>query len=570
MRSTRFPTMTTGREILLEVLADEGVKHIFGNPGTTELPLMDELAARDDFDYVLALQENTAVGMADGYAQVTNRPSFVNLHTSAGLGGGIGNLTNALWNRTPMIVTAGQQDRRHLIADPLLSGDLVGLAQAVSKWQHEVRHVDELAVTLRRAFKDAITPPMGPVFVSMPMDMLDDVVGGDVPADETVVPAKSTIERQAVAGRLEEAADLVAEAASGNAGGKKICLVLGDEIAQQDALDEAVAVAEAIGCPVYGAPLYGNLLFPTTHPLWKGMLVPYANVMHGQLAEFDRVLWVGGQVGLVYPYTPGSPIPSSIELIHLSDDAGQVGRTFETRLGMIGGIKASLAALAPLLRDRIDPATAAEAMAAAGKEQDAAIEAFAGTARERYDAVPMDPMAAGHACIEALPEHGIVVDEAVTTGIYIRGFQRTAEPRSYFFCRGGGLGWGMPAAVGAQLGRPDRPVLCVVGDGSAMYAVQSLWSAAHHDLPVVFAVVNNRQYKILKDNLTAQMGKSAETGNYVGMDLDDPAIDYVSLAQGMGVEATLVEKAADVTDAVRTAFDSGKPWLIELPVTTGE
>lgn len=549
--------MATGREILLDVLASEGVKHIFGNPGTTELPLIDELAVHPEFEYVLALQENTAVGMADGYALVTGRPSFVNLHTSAGLGGGIGNLTNALWNRSPIVVTAGQQDRRHLVTDPLLSGDLTGLARAVSKWQHEVRHVGELAVVLRRAFKDAETPPAGPVFVSLPMDMLEDET-------DSPVPAKSTIDRGTVAGGLAEAAELLAECAPG-----ELAMVVGDEISHSEALEEAVAVAEALGCPVFGAPLYGTLLFPTTHPLWKGMLIPFANAMNGQLSAFRRAFWVGGQVGLVYPYTEGPPIPESLELIHLGDDTSQIGRTYPTRLGMIGNVKSSLAALLPLLREKVDAAASVAAVERMGDEVRQGMETFAQTALDRYDQVPMNPMAAGHALIEGLPEGGVVVDEAVTTGIYARGFQRTAETRTYFFCRGGGLGWGMPASLGAKLGRPERQVLCVVGDGSAMYAIQSLWTAAHHQIPVVFAVVNNRQYKILKDNLTAQLGKSAETGNYVAMDLDDPPIDYVSLAQGMGLQAALIEKAVDVTDAVRTAFGSGKPWLLELPISTG-
>ncbi|HLF40074.1 MAG TPA: thiamine pyrophosphate-dependent enzyme, partial [Acidimicrobiia bacterium] len=259
----------------------------------------------------------------------------------------------------------------------------------------------------------------------------------------------------------------------------------------------------------------------------------------------------------------------SLELIHLADDASQVGRTYSTRLGMIGDVKVSLAALASSLRDKVDASAAAVAIEKMGAEMRAGVEMFAQTAIDRYDQVPMNPMAAGHALVDALPEGGVIVDEAVTTGIYVRGFQRTDETRTYFFCRGGGLGWGMPAALGAKLGRPERDVLCVVGDGSAMYAIQSLWTAAHSGIPVVFAVVNNRQYKILKDNLGAQMGKSAESGTYVGMDLDHPAVDYVSLAQGLGLKAALVEKAADVGDAVRTAFESGQPWLLELPISTG-
>lgn len=542
---------------MLEVLADEGVRHIFGNPGTTELPLIDELAVHPEFDYVLGLQENTAVGMADGYAQVTGRPAFLNLHTSAGLGGGIGNLTNALANRTPLVVTAGQQDRRHLIADPLLSGDLVGLARAVSKWQHEVRHVDELATSLRRAFKDAQTPPTGPVFVSIPMDVLDD-------ATEAPVPARSTIDRSAVAGGLAEAAEVLAAASP-----DRLVMVVGDEVARAGGLAEAVAVAEALGCPVYGAPLYGSLVFPTDHPLWQGMLVPFANSVNATLSPFERVFWVGAQAVVVYPYTPGPAVPEGTELIHLDADAAQVGRTYPTRLGLVGDVKATLAALLPLVRERADADAATRALAERGEKQRRAIEGFAQMALDRYDQAPVNPMAAGHALLDALPDGSVVVDEAVTSGLYVRGFQRTAAPGSYFFCRGGGLGWGMPAALGVKLGRPDRAVLCVVGDGSAMYAIQSLWTAAHHRIPVVFAVVNNRQYKILKDNLAGSGGKSAQSGTYVAMDLDDPPVDYVSLAQGMGVQALLVEKAADLADAARAAFESEVPWLLEVPISTG-
>jgi benzoylformate decarboxylase len=221
----------TGRDALLEVLRSEGVTHLFGNPGTTELPLMDALATADDLRYVLALQEATAVGMADGYAQVTGRPAVLNLHTSAGLGNAIGNLTNAQANGTPLVVTAGQQDRRHLHHDPLLAGDLVGLAQSVSKWTHEVSTLGELATVLRRAFHDAASAPAGPVFVSIPMDVLEE-------AGEAPVPPPSTIVRGAVAGGLDELARRLAAAAP-----DRLLLVAGDEVAASGAVPALTAVA---------------------------------------------------------------------------------------------------------------------------------------------------------------------------------------------------------------------------------------------------------------------------------------------------------------------------------------
>jgi benzoylformate decarboxylase len=540
--------MTTGAEILLDVLRSEGVTHLFGNPGTTELPLIDVLAGVDDLRYVLALQEATAVGMADGYAQVTGRPAFLNLHTSAGLGNAIGNLTNAVANRTPLVVTAGQQDRRHIVSDPLLAGDLVGLARPVAKWSHEVRTGDELGTILRRSFSDAATPPGGPVFVSLPMDLLD--ADGAAPA-----PPRSNVERATVAGGLEELAELLTSADP-----ERVAIVIGDEAAHA-----RVAVAElaaTLGVKVFGSPLYGRQVFPLAHPHWAGALPPAAAAIRAQLEPFDRVLLVGGQAFLVYPYTPGPALPESTELLHLSPSAGDVGRTHPVRLGLVGDPRASIEALLPLVAAKVDTGRAAERAHALQTERQVAMASYEDAATSKYSSVPMAPIAAAHAVVSGLPAGTIVVDEAITTGTHVRGF----HDGPYLFCRGGGLGWGMPAALGASLGAGGEPVVCVVGDGSAMYSPQALWTAAAEGLPVVFCVVNNRQYLILKNSLRSRNGPTVETGRFVGMDLADPPVDFLALAQSMGVAATLVEKATDAGDAVRAAMDSGQPHLIELPI----
>jgi benzoylformate decarboxylase len=549
--------MTTGRDVLLEVLRTEGVRHVFGNPGSTELPFVDALAGVDDIEYVLALQEATAVAMADGYAQASGRPAFLNLHTSAGLGNAVGNLTNAMANGAPLVVTAGQQDTRHLAFDPLLSGDLVGLARATVKWAHEVRAVDELGIVLRRAFHDAIAPPAGPVFVSMRMDTLD-------ASTSTPVPPPSVIDHRAAAGAtgaLAELARLLTEPAVG-----AVAIVVGDEVAAADAVDELVTLAETLGAPVYGAPLYSSAVFPPGHPLWRGMLAPAANAINAALQPYERVLFVGGKPFMVYPYTEGSPLPDHVELLHVSSDPAWLGRAHPTRFGLHGDPKATLLALAPIVQASVDRAAAADALAAATVRRRDEIAALEATANGRYDAVPMHPMAAANALVRAIPPGTAVVDEAITTGAYVRGFHHDAVPGRYFFCKGGGLGWGMPAACGVSLARDREPVLCVVGDGSAMYSPQALWTAANQRLPVVFAVVNNRQYLILKNYLRGMAGDSVRTGRFVAMDIDDPPVDYVALAHSMGVDATLVEKAHDVGDAVRAAIASGRPHLLELPI----
>jgi benzoylformate decarboxylase len=559
-------TTTTGRRVLVDVLRSEGVVHVFGNPGTTELPLIDALAedGAGDIHYVLALQEATAVAMADGYAHVTRRPAFLNLHTSAGLGNAIGNLTNAQANRSPLVVTAGQQDYRHIATDPLLAGDLVGLARSVSKWTHEVRHGRELALMLRRAFHDAAAPPAGPVFVSLPMDVVDgdvDVDGGGGTGDPAslVLPAPSHRDHRAVPApeRVRELADVLVAAAP-----ERVGIVAGDEVGASGGVGALVAVAEALGAAVHGAPLGSAVAFPTTHPLWQGNLPAAAAGIRSALEHYDVVFAVGGSPFLVYPYTQGPALPPSAELVHLSAAASDVGRVYATRLGLVGDPRATLEALLPLL----SVPSAADALEAATQAHDERVARYEQAARDRYGSEPVQPIAAAHALVSALPAGTSVVDESITMTNHVRGFVRAEQHGDYLFCKGGGLGWGMPAALGVSLGRGREPVLCVVGDGSAMYSPQALWTAAHESLPVVFAVVNNRQYLILKHALRQREGAAAVNDRYIGMDVVDPAVDYVALARSMGVDAHVVSRAGDVGDAVKAALAAGRPSLIEIPV----
>jgi benzoylformate decarboxylase len=548
-------TQGIGRDVFIEVLRSEGVRHVFGNPGSTELPLIDAMATTEDISYALALQEATAVAMADGYAQVTRRPALLNLHTSAGLGNAVGNLTNAVLNRTPLVVTAGQQDTRHILADPLLSGDLTGIAAPVAKWTHEVRNADEIGPIMRRAFQDAVAPPRGPVFVSLPMDLFDEPV--HAPA-----PPRSELALAPTGGALEALADLVASPEIG-----RLALIVSDELSDGEGTDAAVALAEALGAPVHGAPLHGTGVFPPTHPLWAGPLAPAAAAIAKALSAYDRVLLLGGQAFRVYPYTEGSPLPETCELLHVSGEALLLGRAHAARLGVLGDPAATAAALVPLVRSRVDAAAAAAALDAARTRRDGEMAQMEETALGRYDTSPVEPMAAAHALLRAMPAGTPVVDEAITTGAYVRGFHHDSTPGRYFFTKGGGLGWGMPAALGVSLGLDRAPVLSVTGDGAAMYSPQALWTAAREQLPIVFAVVNNRQYLILKNNLRGMGGDAVRSGRFVAMDLDQPAVDYVGLAASMGVDGTYVEKAADIGDAVKAAVASGKPHLIEIPIT---
>lgn len=544
-----------GRDILVEVLRTEGVTHVFGNPGTTELPFVDALAEQSDIRYVLALQEASAVAMADGYAQATGRPAFVNLHTDCGLGNAIGNLTSAVANQAPLVVTAGQQDERHLAADPLLAGDLVGLAAPVSKWAHEVRNVDELGTYARRAFHDAQAPRRGPVFLGLRMSTLEDTT-------ELEVPPPSRIEYRTVGSAVDELASQLCKTTVG-----KLAIVIGDEVTASGATAAVGELAEALGAPVFTTALHGTALFPPTHPMWAGMLPYSAASIREVLKPYETLFLIGSRVLAVALFTEGAPIGAGTRLLQLAPDPTMIGRTYPVDLGVTGDPRATIEALLPLVREAADTAAAHAACEARAAARSQSITAREEAALDAYPTDPMRPIAAAHALVRALPKDSIVVDEGITTGVYVREFHHWTAPGRYYFCKGGGLGWGMPAAVGVSLATGgDVPVLSVVGDGSAMYSPQAMWTAAHEGLPVLFAVTNNQQYLLLKKNLAHMKHLAPTTERFLGMDLDHPAIDFVALGQAMGLPSLRVERAADVAAAVRDAVDRGGPALLELPI----
>ncbi|WP_132253933.1 thiamine pyrophosphate-binding protein [Methylobacterium segetis] len=547
-----------GAAVLVEVLRSEGVRYIFGNPGTTELPLIDALTDAADIAYVLALQEASAVAMADGYAQAARRPGFLNLHTAGGLGHGFGNLLNAQIAGTPLVVTAGQQDSRHAITDPLLFGDLVTIAAPTVKWAREVTHADQLPILLRRAFHDSSAAPSGPVFLSLPMDVMEEMT--DASPGEI-----STIDRCAVAGSLDRLADHLAGLTPG-----RLAIIAGDEIEASDASAEAVRLADALAAPVYGSSWPAHIPFPTAHPLWAGNLPTKATEIAEILGAYDAVFALGGKSLITVLYTEGPAVPAGTQVFQLSADVRDLGRTYSTALSMVGDIRASLRALQPLLEARI----------ADGAETYAALRARAVTRYEERrtrlsaaaDAAFADPviqpLVAAREIARAVGADTAIVDEAPATLGHLRTFLHSAWTRQYSSIRGGVLGWGMPASVGFSLGLDRAPVVCVVGDGAAMYSPQALWSAAHERLPVTFVVINNAEYNILKRFMRGQAHyASARANRYIAMDLVDPRIDFPALAASMGVPARRVERAVDVAPAVEAGIRSGVPNLVEIVVS---
>ena len=552
-------TPRRGSVVLLEVLRSEGARYVFGNPGTTELPFIDALVDATDISYVLALQEASSVAMADGYAQAACRPGVLNLHTAGGLGHGFGNLLNASVSGTPLLVTAGQQDSRHTLTDPLLYGDLVSIAMPAVKWAREVTHPDQIPILVRRAFHDCQTAPTGPVFLSFPMDVMEQITGVDI-------GEVSHIDRSAVAGSLDRLAEYLAAVPPG-----KLAIIAGDEISTSNAATETVLLADALSAPVFGSSWPAHIPFPTAHPLWLGNLPTKASEIAQKLQAYDAVLALGGKSLITILYTQGSAVPPGMQIFQLSADARDLGRTFSTKLALVGDIKASLRAFLPLLTpklaDRRETYTALRK--AAEREQEARRKQLKAAADAEYDKPVTTPLVAGREMARAIGAEIAIVDEAPATFGALRAFLSTESTRQYSFSRGGALGWGMPAAIGYSLGIDRSPVVSIVGDGAALYSPQALWTAAHEQLPITFIVVNNREYNILKKFMRSQSHYSSTRANrFIGMDIVDPAIDFLALAASMGLPGQRIDRAAEIAPALEAAISSGAPNLIEIPISS--
>ncbi len=546
-----------GAAVLLEVLRSEGVRYIFGNPGTTELALMDALTGAPDIGYIWGLQEASVVAMADGYAQASGKPGFVNLHTAGGLGHGMGALINAQVSNTPLVVTAGQQDMRHNLTDPLLFGDLVKIAGPAVKWAHEVIHPDQLPVLVRRAFHDCTAAPSGPVFLSLPMDVMEQM--------STVGIAEvSTIDRRAIAGSLPELADILTRIAPG-----KLAIIAGDEISASDASAEAVALAEAFGAPVFGSSWPAHIPFPTAHPLWQGNLPTKASDIRARLEPFDGIFALGGKSVITILYSEGPAVPPTCQVFQLSSDVRDLGRTYSTALSTVGDIKASLKVLLPMLDRKLarQQGAIARLRETAERDRDARRAALKARAADELAAPVTTPLVAAEQVTRAIGPHVAIVDEAVATSLHVRSFLNSSSPRQYSFLRGGALGWGMPAAVGTSLGLDRAPVVSLVGDGASLYSPQALWTAAREKLPVTFVVMNNREYNVLKNFMKAQPHfLSIRTNRFIAMDLEDPPIDFLALATSMGIPSRRIDRAQDIAGAVEEGIASGVPNLIEIPI----
>ncbi|HEY7540772.1 MAG TPA: thiamine pyrophosphate-binding protein [Methylomirabilota bacterium] len=545
--------------VLMEILKAAGVRYLFGNPGTTELPFLDALPD-SGLEYVLGLQEATAVAAADGFAQASGRVGVVNVHVAPGLANSLSILHNAARSRTPMLVTAGQQDTRFLMHEPILAGDLVRMAEQFTKWSYEVRRADEAPGALRRALQVALTPPTGPVFLSLPMDLMGPAIE-DSGAGPTPIAARTRPDSGAVA----RAAQLLA-------GAHAPIVIAGDGVARSEAVSELTALAEHVGARVHGEPVYRRTNIAGDHPLWRGGLFPSPAGVRKALEECDVLLIVGANVFTWFLHTEGTPFPRGLRVIQIDDDPWEIGRSYPVTLGIVADPKAALAELTSTLRGRMTEAERAAAAARVeriGKARADVMARVRAAADAEADRTPIGQAHLMQTLAGLLPRDAIVVDESATTLPFVLRYMPFSMPGSFYGGKTGTLGWGMGAAIGVQLGSPGRKVVATIGDGSLMYAPQALWTAAHYRLPITYVVPNNSSYAILKSGMLSLDLASAKRGIYPGMDLVEPTIDYVGLARSLGVRAERVEKPAGLREVLASCLADPGPTLVDVTIDRG-
>jgi benzoylformate decarboxylase len=510
---------------------------IFGNPGSTELPMLADFP--EDFRYVLGLQEIVAVGMADGYAQASGRTAHVNLHTAPGVGNGMGAIFNAQANKSPLVVTAGQQARQLMTLQANLTNrDATRMPHPLVKWSYEPPRAKDVPHALARAAHLASLPPKGPVFVSIPMDDWVAEVDADAVGHQTT---------RTVSGRAQADPAVVRDLARRLTEAARPMFVAGPDIDASGGWDVAIALAEKLRLPVFAtpAPGGGRLGFPEDHPHFQGLLPPAIGPLAEMLNGYDVVLVAGSSVFPYYPNIPGPLLPDGTQLIHITSDPDEAARA-PMGDAILGDVALTLQAIVDAAAE---PAQREAPAARPPAEQLPASD-------------PINPSHAMTALAEALPADGIVVLESPASTLALRNQLRLSKPGSYYFSAGGGLGFGMPAAVGVQLAQPDRPVVCVVGEGSAQYAIQTFWTAAAYNVPVTFLVPRNDEYAILK-----WFAAMEDVAGAPGLDL--PRLDVASVAQGYGVRAQKVTARDELAEALKGAIGSDGPHVIEVPVQPG-
>jgi benzoylformate decarboxylase len=544
----------TGRSAFLALLKDEGITHLFGNPGTTELPIMHALKDHPDLTYVMAMQESLVVAIADGYSRASGKLVACNVHVAPGLGNAMGSLFNASFTGTPMILTAGQQEQGHGLMEPVLYGPLVQMAEPLVKWAVEVTRLEDLPRIVRRAAKIATTPPTGPVFISLPGDILNAEAGIELGrstrVDTRVKPSDEAL--GALVARILKA--------------ERPVIITGDEIVKSDALREAAQFAEALGAPAYQCSTPYGAHFLSESPSFMGALSRLQKQVREVLSPYDLMIVLGADPLRMSVYSEVDPLPDGLGIVQIGLVDWDLAKNYSAEIALKADVKETLRALIPALKAAGGGALETRARksldALATKNWTAKRKSVIEQISKASTRSPIDPDWLALQVVEAMPDHAILVDEGLTSSRQILAMRPHRDRYGYHALASGGIGWGLPASVGVSLANPNRPVVCYSGDGSSMYSIQSLWTAANHKLPLTFIIVNNGGYRIIKQRLLAFHGDD----HYVGMDFIDPPVDFTGVAKSLGLEATRVTDPGQLKSVLSSAIGRPGTKLIEVVV----
>jgi benzoylformate decarboxylase len=512
------------------------------------------MEAYPDFEYVLAVQESVAIGMADTYARATGTPAFVSLHIDNGLSNSFALLIDSYNTGTPLVVTAGNKDVRKLTEG---RSDLAEMARPYAKWSAEITHPEQYPSAIRRAFNEAASPPTGPVFLSLSANSLDDE------ADIDIVPSRRfTKSPNADPKDIEDAVELLARA-------ENPILLVGDRVMETGGTAAAVRVAEQLGAAVYGY-LSTQVNFPTGHPQYMGPMTVRHSAAVDTLNNADVVLAAGCPVFSEFFYKGDTVLGPQTKLVHIDINANEIGKSEPTDVGVFASPGAALAQLAEALESEMTgsqiEAARGRAEAVAAKTR-AADEAFRSTAPSGGSRRPMSPESAMLALSEALPDNAVVFDDSVSNRASLQAAAKFNEPGDFFSARGNSIGWGPGGGLGLKLANPDRPVVAVCGDGSAMMSVQGLWTAVNSNIPTVFVMCNNAMYRILKLNMNIYkndiQGRPDEPSKYMAMDFPVP-FDFAALGRAFGMHGVRIEDPSEIGPELNKAIEMNAPAVLDV------
>lgn len=547
----------TGNAKMIEQFLADGMDHMFGNPGTVEQGFLDALADYPEMKYILTLQESIAVLIADGYARASQKPTLVQLHSSPGIGNAVGALYQAKRGHAPLIVIGGDAGVKYMNMDAQMANDLVAMMAPVTKYSTIVTDSRSLLRTIRRATKIAATAPMGPVYVCVPMDILDEI------NDELVMPASIPSTRVLPdPSIIEETTKMLLKA-------EKPMIFIGDGVAYSDATEELIKVAEILGAEVYGVE-FGDFIMDNEHPLYQGTTGHmFGSYSHSITTKGDCNLIVGTyMMPEVFPNL-GDVYNPDANVIHFDLNSYEIAKNHRVDLGVVCDPKLSLQALADKLEVLMtddQKTTAKRRIDEIGKAKTQQIVADKKADDIVEGQTPLHMADFAKALAVKLPEDRVIFDEALTSSPPLTRYMPPKKPGDTFYTRGGSLGIGIPGAIGVKLLHPEKTVIGFAGDGGSMYTIQALWSAVRHKVGAKFIICNNGTYKLLQLNIDQYWKeRKIEKHNFpLPFDLSYPAMQFDQIAKSLGVDAVRVEKPEDIEPAIDRMLSDDEPFLIDL------